>query len=72
MTKQCQHLNTKERKILLILLNKFEGVFDSTLGMWNTTPEDLELRDNTKPVYSRYYPVRRIHEEMFRRERKDL
>ena len=41
MTKKCQHLNNKERKILLILLRKFKDMFDGMLGTWNTTPVDL-------------------------------
>ena len=41
MTKQCQQLNTENRKILLSLLSKFEDPFNSTLGMWNTNPVEL-------------------------------
>ena len=61
MAEQCQHLNTKERKRFLNLLRKFEDLFDSTLGTWNTTPVDLELMGDTK------YPVTRVHEDMFRK-----
>ena len=50
MTKQCQHINAKERDRLLSLLSKYEDLFDGTLGTWNTTPVDLELRDDAKPV----------------------
>ena len=50
MTEQFQHLNTKERKRLLNLLRKYEELFDGTLGTWNTTPVDLELRDDANPV----------------------
>ena len=50
MTEQFQHLNTKERKRLLNLLRKYEELFDGTLGKWNTTPVDLELRDDANPV----------------------
>ena len=32
MTKQCQHLSTKERERLLELLREFEDMFDGTLG----------------------------------------
>ena len=52
MNKQCQHLNTKERKRLINLLRKFEDMFDSTLGMWKTTIVELELKDDSKPVCS--------------------
>ena len=68
MTEQFQHLNTKERKRLLNLLRKYEELFDGTLGKWNTTPADLDLREDVKPVCSRPYPVPRVHKAMFRKE----
>ena len=49
MTKQCQHLNTKKQEILLSVLQKYEYLFDSKLGTWNTTPVYLELKDDVKP-----------------------
>ena len=52
MAKQYQHLNTEERCRLLNLLNKFKDMFDGTLGTWNTTPVNLELKDKAKPVCS--------------------
>ena len=32
-------------------------MFDGTLGTWNTTPVDLGLKDDAKPVLSLTYPV---------------
>ena len=52
MTEQCQNLNTEGRKRLLILLRKFEDIFNSTLRTWNTNPVDMELKDDAKPVCS--------------------
>ena len=49
-TEQCQHLSPIERESLLDLLNKFEDLFDGNLGTWNTTPVELELKDDLKPV----------------------
>ena len=65
-TKQCQHLNTKERKILLRILRKFKDMFDVKLGKWNTSLVDLELKDDEKPVYLQPYSVPRVHEAMFK------
>ena len=67
MTKQCQHINTKAPKRILNLLRSFEDLFDGTMGTWNTTPVDLELRDDAKPVCSQPYPVPRVHKAMFRK-----
>ena len=52
MYKQCQQLNATEHHRLLTILSKFIDLFDVTLGKWNTTPVDLELKDNAKPVFS--------------------
>ena len=52
MKGQCQQLNTEEHKMIMILSRKLEDLFDGTLGMWNTTPADLELKDYEKPVFS--------------------
>ena len=72
MTEQCQHLKAKEHKRVLILLRKFEDMFDVTLGTWNTTPLDLELKDDAKPVLSRPYQVPMVHGWMFSKEFKRL
>ena len=42
-------------------------MFDGTLGMWNTTLVDLELKDKEKPVRSQPYQVPKVHETMFRK-----
>ena len=73
MTKQCQkNSTTTDRHVLLQLLKKFENMFDDTLGMWNTTPVDLELKENAKSVCSRPYPVPKVHKMMFKKEVKIL
>jgi hypothetical protein len=41
-----------------MLLQKFESLFDGTLGTWDTEPIDLELKDpEAKPYHARPYPV---------------
>ena len=50
MTEQRQNITVTEHYRLLQLLKKFEDLFDGTLGMWKTTPMDLEVKDNAKPV----------------------
>ena len=70
MSKQCQHLNAAKRYSLITLLNKFEYLFDGTLGTWKTTPVDLKLKYNVDPVCSRPYPVPRVHKAMFKSKSK--
>ena len=38
----------------------FEDMFNGTLGTWNTTMLDSELKDNKKPVCLRPYPIARV------------
>ena len=68
MTKQCQHLNAEKCQRLLNLLRKFEDLYIGTLVKWTTTPLDLELKDDTKPMCLRPYPLLLVHEEIFRKE----
>ena len=44
METQCQHLTEKQRNELLKLLQKFEDLFDGTLGTWEKYPVDFELK----------------------------
>ena len=50
MGKQCQYMNATEYYRLINILKKFKDLFDGTLSMWNTTPVDLELKENLNPV----------------------
>ena len=72
MAGQYQYLSPKENTTLLKLLRKFEDIFDVTLGTWETTLVDLELKDNAKPVCSHNYPIPMLCETMFRKEVKIL
>ena len=65
MEKQCKPLNSAASCILINLLRKFDDMFDSTVGLWNTTPVYLELKDDVKPVCSQPYPVLRVHRAIF-------
>jgi hypothetical protein len=45
MVFKCDHWMNNERSNLRMLLQKFESLFDGTLGIWDTEPIDLELKD---------------------------
>ena len=47
-------------------------MFGGTLGTWSTTPVDLKLKDDAKPVCFQPYTVPGVHEAMFRKESKRL
>ena len=67
--KACVHLTTKQQKQLLTLLQKFEELFDGTLGDWKTAPVSLELKEGSKPYHVRRpFPVPKVHKDLLLRE----
>jgi Reverse transcriptase (RNA-dependent DNA polymerase). len=65
---KATQLNKQQQLSLLHLLQKYEALFDGTLGKWNTDPVNIELREDAKPVSSRNYPVPKINKETFRKD----
>ena len=65
---KASQMNAEERTFLLSPIEDFEECFDGTLGALATEPVDLELKPDSKPFNSRYYPVPRINKETFRKE----
>jgi len=54
---------------LFTLLNKFEYLFDGTLGSWKTDPIELELKEaDTKPYHAKPYPVPHSQEKQLKDE----
>jgi hypothetical protein len=45
IVEECTHLEKAERRQLLHLLQKYEDLFDGSLGTWKTDPIQLELKD---------------------------
>ena len=50
METQCQHLKMTQHNYLLELLQKYEEVFNGTLGTWKTDPSDLKLKEDANPI----------------------
>jgi hypothetical protein len=73
IVEECTHLSAEEQRQLLLLLQKFENLFDGTLGTWNTEPIELELKDpNVKPHHAKPYPVPYSQEKRLKEEIKRL
>ena len=53
-----------QRNELLKLFQNIEELFDETLGTWKKDPVESELKDDSKPICSRPYPVPKVHKEM--------
>ena len=62
----AKNLEKDQKKMLLKLLKQYKTLFDGTLGRWNTTPVNIELRSNSKPVNAKWYPVPRINKLTFK------
>ena len=64
-----QTINDEQKKELKKVLQKFEHLFDGTLGCWNCKPVELELKDpNCKPIHARPYPVPQSQEKKLKEE----
>ena len=51
------------------LLQKYEHLFDGTVGTWNTDPVDLVLKDPSAALYhAKLYPVPHFQEQKLREE----
>jgi hypothetical protein len=62
ITQNCTHLTGDEQVKLKCLLQKYEHLFDGTLGTWRAEPYNIELQDDVKPYHSRPFPIPKIHE----------
>ena len=69
VTQMCNNLNKEEQYQLLKLLQKYEHLFDGTLGEFNMDPISLHLIDKgVKSVHARPYTVPRSVEQQLRTE----
>jgi hypothetical protein len=67
--KTCESLHVEEQHQLKVLLQKYEHLFDGTLGEFNMEPVSLQLIDpNCKPIHARAYTVPRSVEQRLRKE----
>jgi hypothetical protein len=62
--KTCENLHVEEQHHLKIILQKYEHLFDRTLGEFNMEPISLQLMDpNCKPIHVRACTVPRSVEQ---------
>jgi hypothetical protein len=51
IVQECDQLDQHQQQKLLKLLQKYEQLFDGTVGTWKTAPVDLQLKDPTAAPY---------------------
>jgi hypothetical protein len=59
----CKHLSANQQKKLLQLLQKYESLFDGTLGDWKTKPVSFQLKEGVSPYHGRAFLVPKIHKD---------
>ena len=65
---QQTELNDEEKQKLLRLLNKYQHLFDGTLGKWTGSKVELELNEGATPYHARAFPIPRVHLETLKLE----
>jgi hypothetical protein len=69
--KTCENIHLEEQHQLKTSLQKYEHLFDGTLGEFNMEPISLQLMDpNCKPTHTRTYTVPRSVEQL--QQRKEI
>jgi hypothetical protein len=64
----CTHLQIEQQKKLLDLLQKYEDLFDGSLGKWNGTEVNIELKEGATPYHAKAYPIPKCHVETLKME----
>ena len=68
ITENCTHLSDPEKHSLLELLQKFEELFDGTLGDWDCELIYLQLKEGSKPYHGWPFPIPNKHMESTKKE----
>jgi hypothetical protein len=61
-----------ERNTLLLLLRKYEHLFDGTLGNFETSDVRFDLKDDAKQCHAKAFPVPKIHHDTLKHEKELL
>ena len=57
VAEDAAYLDVDERKKLHTLLNKYETLFDGTLGNWKDVEYNIDLKPDVEPYHARAYPT---------------
>ena len=61
-------LTQAEQQSLLVLLQKYESLFDGTLGKWEESAYNIELKPNATPYHGAPYSIPQAYEKIVRRD----
>ena len=52
-----KHLTITEQEKLYKPLNKYDKLFDGSLGIWKGTKVNLDLKEDAKPYHAKAFPI---------------
>ena len=55
------YLKDKHENSLIELLQKYEEIFDGTLGKYTESNITLELKENAKPYHVKFFSIPKAH-----------
>lgn len=65
---EAEHLSDEEKGQLHTLLEKYETLFDGTLGNWEDVQYDIDLKPDVEPYHARAFPIPRKYTETLKQE----
>ncbi len=65
-------MNENEQEKLNLLLQKYQHLFDGSLGTWNGNEYDIKLKSDAQPYHARAYPIPKAHEQMLKHKVQQL
>ena len=68
METQCQHLTITQCNELLELLHKFGEFFNGKIGTCKKDSLNFRFKEDSNPVCSQPYPVKKVHAKMIKTE----
>ena len=68
IAENCTHLNKSKQQSLQTLLEKYDLLFDGSLGTWTGEPYNIELKPDVTPYHARAFPIPKVHEQTLKME----
>ena len=68
LVKNLDYLKETHRNSIIELLQKYEKLFDGTLGKYTGSVYTIELKEDAKPYHAKPLPIPTIHEPTLKNE----
>ena len=61
------YLKDKHKYYLLEIIQKYEKIFDGTLGKYTGSNYTVELQEDAKPCHAKPFPIPNIHKPIIKK-----